>query len=205
MSVARVDPPADLAEAWCGNCHAEVMVRADRRCPSCRRLAPTTATLATAGDQQPALALAPKAPPKPQPEQQQPGRSVVLPRIREAVRLDAALDGVVAALERDELAAKAEYEAAKERYRTVRQAAAEMRAMRALVKVEPAQVSGAAPVHDASPPPTGAKRWARDFDACTNCGRTDSKHQGKGECARCTQYRRDHGTARPKSLDGGAS
>lgn len=119
--------------------------------------------------------------------------------------LDAALDGVVAALERDEQAAKAEYEAARERYRTVRQAAAEMRAMRAMVKVEPVEISGGGPAVETPPSATGAKRWARDFDACTNCGTTDSPHQGKGECARCTQYRRTHGHARPKSFGGGAA
>lgn len=205
MSVARIDPQADLTEAWCGNCHAEVMVRADRRCPACGRLAQTTTTLATAGDTQPPLTLTPKDLPKQQAEQVQPARSVVLPRIREAVRLDAALDGVVAALERDELAAKAEFEAARERYRTVRQAAAEMRAMRGMVKIEPAEIAGGGSAAEASPAALGEKRWARDFDACTNCEKTDSPHQGKGECARCGQYRRAHGHARPKSLDGRVS
>ena len=108
-----------------------------------------------------------------------------MPRIRESVRLDAALDGVVAALERDEQAAKAEYEAARERYRTVRQAAAEMRAMRAMVKVEAAEISGAAPNHDVPPPATGAKRWARDFAACIVCGTTERKHAARGRCTAC--------------------
>lgn len=191
MSVVRLDPPADLAEAWCGNCHASVMVRADRLCPACGRLASTTTTLAIAGDQAPPMTLAPRELPKPQPQQSQPARSVVLPRIREAVRLDGALDSVVAALERDEQAAKAEYEAA-----------AEMRAMRALVKVEPAEITGGG-AGEARPAPTGAKRWARDFDACVTCGKADSPHQGKGECGRCAQYRRTHGHARPKSFGGG--
>lgn len=185
MSVARVEPPADLTEAWCGNCHASVMVRADRLCPACGRLAPTTTTLAVAADPAPPLALAPKDQPKLQPEQQQPARSVVLPRIRESVRLDAALDGVVAALERDEQAAKAEYEAARERYRTVRQAAAEMRAMRAMVKVQPVESSGVGPTGETPPSATGAKRWARDFAACIVCGTTERKHAARGRCTSC--------------------
>ena len=35
------------------------------------------------------------------------------------------------------------------------------------------------------------KRWARDYDCCVECGRTDSKHRGKGWCKRC-RARRDY-------------
>lgn len=46
MSAApRLEPAADLIDAWCGNCHAETMVRADRLCPSCGRLTTTTSSL----------------------------------------------------------------------------------------------------------------------------------------------------------------
>lgn len=42
------------------------------------------------------------------------------------------------------------------------------------------------------------ERWAKRYDACVECGRTDRNHQGHGVCQRCAQrrlYRRQHGTA----------
>lgn len=37
-------------------------------------------------------------------------------------------------------------------------------------------------------------RWSREYDCCIVCGKTDSRHQGKGICNRCTliQFKKDH-------------
>lgn len=45
------------------------------------------------------------------------------------------------------------------------------------------------------------KRWATDFDACTNCGTTDRNHGGKGRCTACYAYWKATGQERPLSLD----
>src|ERR1035437_8160838 len=44
--------------------------------------------------------------------------------------------------------------------------------------------------HDPVPPPDGrfegiGDRWARNFDRCLDCGRTDRRHAGFGYCATC--------------------
>jgi len=42
------------------------------------------------------------------------------------------------------------------------------------------------------------KRWAREFDACIECGQTDKEHVGKGICIRCRDKHRTtsrHGQA----------
>jgi hypothetical protein len=35
-------------------------------------------------------------------------------------------------------------------------------------------------------------RWAREYDACVNCGRTDRPHNAHGLCKRCDDNRRYH-------------
>jgi len=35
------------------------------------------------------------------------------------------------------------------------------------------------------------KGWARHYDACTECGSTESEHEGKGVCKRCNQRKRN--------------
>lgn len=47
-------------------------------------------------------------------------------------------------------------------------------------------VQGEAPELKASPLALNG-RWSRDHEACITCGRTDSKHSGRGVCARCNQ------------------
>lgn len=181
MSAAtRLEPAADLTDAWCGNCHAETMVRADRLCPSCGRLTTTTNSLAVV----PAAAT-PVARVQPKPEVQA-ARSIVLPHIREAARLDIALDAVLTALEREEEDARAAFETAKERYRTARAAAADMRQMRALVKVDAAAPASPTTTKRPAPNADGSKRWARQHDACIDCGTTERKHASRGRCTRCT-------------------
>lgn len=36
------------------------------------------------------------------------------------------------------------------------------------------------------PGPAKTGRWSRLFDACTECGKTDSRHHAKGKCRRCS-------------------
>lgn len=33
-------------------------------------------------------------------------------------------------------------------------------------------------------------QWARHYERCVRCGRTDAPHKGNGACARCQQYLR---------------
>lgn len=174
----RLEPAADLIDAWCGNCHAEKMVRADRLCPSCGRLTTTTSSLAVVP-----AAGTPVSRVQPKPEAQA-SRSIVLPHIREAVRLDTALDAVLTALEREEEEARAAFEAAKERYRTARAAAADMRQMRALVKVADGAAETDRPKRP-TPNTDSSKRWAPQHDACRDCSTTDRKHAAHGRCGRC--------------------
>ena len=107
-------------------------------------------------------------------------RSAVLPRLRAVVRLDGALDEAIVALEAEEEAAKAVYDAAKERYRLARQATADARTLRGLVTV-----AGGAPRGESDAATTGGKRWSRKFDACVSCGTTERKHAFSGYCTRC--------------------
>ena len=174
----RLEPAADLIDAWCGNCHAETMVRADRLCPSCGRLTTTTSSLAVVP-----AAGTPVSRVQPKPEAQA-SRSIVLPHIREAVRLDTALDAVLTALEREEEDARTAFEGAKERYRTARAAAADMRQMRALVKVADEAAETDRPKRSAAQT-DGGKRWSRKFAACVLCGTTDRKHVSLGRCTTC--------------------
>lgn len=184
MTVARINP--DLVSAFCAACKSETMVGPSLACPDCgQEVEPTS------------LAAMPK---RVIVETQKPAqRAAVLPRIKASVQLDGALDAVIVALEDEERTAQTAYEAAKERYRTARQALADARQLRGLVKVAGEPVASAP---RATAAPAEGKRWANKFDACVTCGRDDSQHQGKGECARCKQYRKTHGHARPRSLDG---
>ena len=53
----------------------------------------------------------------------------------------------------------------------------------------------------ASPRETVTKpvRWARDFDACTDCETTETKHKSKGLCTNCYMTRWRAGTLDPVS------
>ena len=41
--------------------------------------------------------------------------------------------------------------------------------------------------------PGKGDRWSLQFDCCQSCGTIESKHDGKGRCKRCAEYRRRHG------------
>lgn len=174
MSIARINP--DLVDAFCTTCKADVMVGPSLTCPTCgNEVEPTS------------LAVMPKRVVVEQPKQAT-GRAAVLPRIRAAVQLDGALDATVSALEAEVEAAQAAYEAAKERYRLARQALADARQLRGLVKVAGEPV---APSAKANAVATTGKRWARDYDACVTCGRTEITHAANGRCGSCdTSWRK---------------
>ena len=170
MSIARINP--DLVDAFCGHCKSDVMVGPSLTCPTCgNEVEPTS------------LAVMPKRGVVDAPKQAT-GRAAVLPRIRAAVQLDGALDAAVAALQAEEQAARDAYEAAKERYRLARQALADARSLRALVKV----ADGAAETDPPKRPASSALkdgRWSRKFDACVLCGTTERKHVSLGRCTTC--------------------
>ena len=172
MTVARINP--DLVDAFCTACKREVLVGPTLACPDCgQEVEPTS------------LAVMPKRVQVEQPKPAQ--RAAVLPRMKASVQLDGALDAVIVALEDEERAAQTAYEAAKERYRTARQALADARQLRGLVKVAGEPVASAS---RATAAPAEGKRWARQFDACVTCGTTERKHASKGRCTRCNDARR---------------
>jgi rubrerythrin len=178
MSIARINP--DLVDAFCTTCKADVMVGPSLTCPTCgNEVEPTS------------LAVMPKRVVVEQPKQAT-GRAAVLPRIRAAVQLDGALDATVSALEAEVEAAQAAYEAAKVRYRLARQALADARSLRALVKV----ADGAAKTERPKPvakSAEGGSRWARDHDVCRDCGTTEHKHAARGRCTSCDAKWRQNG------------
>lgn len=166
MTVARINP--DLVSAFCATCKRDVMVGPSLTCPQCGEEVDHTS-----------LAVMPKRVPAEAPKPG--GRAAVLPRIRAAVQLDGALDAVLVALEKEERAAQDAYEAAKHRYRMARQALADARQLRGLVKV----AGDAAPSTTTSAAAADGKRWSRKHDACIDCGTTERKHASKGRCTRC--------------------
>lgn len=175
MSVARINP--DLVSAFCAACKSETMVGPSLACPDCgQEVEPTS------------LAVLPKRVPVEQPKPAQ--RAAVLPRIKASVQLDGALDAVIVALEDEERAAQAAYEAARERYRLARQALADARQLRGLVKVAGDDGSAAKPAAAAD-----GKRWSRKHDACIDCGRTEIKHAANGRCATCDKKWRMDGAS----------
>lgn len=165
MTVARINP--DLVDAFCTACKREVLVGPDLKCPDCGQEVDHTS-----------LAVMPKRVPVEAPKPA--GRAAVLPRIRASVQLDGALDAVIVALEDEERIAQTAYEAAKERYRTARQALSDARQLRGLVKVAGGDAETARP--NAAPK---LGRWSRQHDACIDCGTTERKHASKGRCTRC--------------------
>jgi len=178
VSIARINP--DLVDAFCGHCKSDVMVGPSLTCPTCgNEVEPTS------------LAVMPKRGVAEQPKQAT-GRAAVLPRIRAAVQLDGALDAAVAALQAEEQAARDAYEAAKERYRLARQALADARSLRALVKVADRAVETDRPQRSAAHT-DGEKRWARQHDACRDCGSTEFKHAARGRCTSCDAKWRQNG------------
>ncbi len=179
MSIARINP--DLVDAFCSACKREVMVGPALTCPECgEQVEPSS------------LAVLPKRVAVEAPKPQQTQRAAVLPRIRASVQLDGALNEAVAALEAEEQAARDAYEAAKERYRLARQALADARQLRGLVKVAegPASTDRPKRAANASLP---AGRWSRKFDACIECGRTEVRHVANGRCASCDKRWREAG------------
>ena len=175
MTVARINP--DLVSAFCAVCKSETMVGPSLACPDCgQEVEPTS------------LAVLPK---RVIVETQKPAqRAAVLPRIKASVQLDGALDAVIVALEDEERTAQTAYEAAKERYRTARQALADARQLRGLVKVAGEPVASAP---RATAAPAEGKRWSRKHDACITCGRTEIKHAANGRCTSCDKRWREAG------------
>jgi hypothetical protein len=47
------------------------------------------------------------------------------------------------------------------------------------------------------PPTLPAGRWARDYDACTACGRTDRIHASEGLCTACNNRERHRAAKQP--------
>lgn len=184
MSIARINP--DLVDAFCGHCKSDVMVGPSLTCPTCgNEVEPTSLAV------MPKRGVTPSRPDAEQPRQA-PGRAAVLPRIRAAVQLDGALDAVLTALERDEDDRRAAFEAAKERYRLARQALADARSLRALVKVADGAAETEGPKRTAGVEPLKG-RWSRKFDACIECGRTEIQHVARGRCSSCDKRWREAG------------
>lgn len=173
MSMRVIEP--DMVDGFCTACKREVLVGPSLQCPHC-------------GDEVDPLSLpvVPEAAKTVAASKPTTGRAAVLPRIKAALNLDSALDAALTALEAEEAAARTAYEDAKERYRLARQAAADMRQVRGLVRVS----GDAAPKVKAKPvaPPVsadGSVRWSRNHDACVSCARTTVKHMARGLCSTC--------------------
>lgn len=52
------------------------------------------------------------------------------------------------------------------------------------VQMTPEQFAAESPKRG-RPPGSGTKRWAKGFDDCVICHRTDSHHNARGRCNRC--------------------
>jgi RNA polymerase sigma factor (sigma-70 family) len=116
---------------------------------------------------------------------------ITLPAITEAVQWGVATDALLLALEAEEREALAAYEAAKARAQQARRAAATMRKIREAISLDggPMRRTPAAlraPTPERKPPATNASgRWARAYDRCQRCSRTEIKHAGRGLCFTC--------------------
>lgn len=181
MSLSRVIPPGQV-DAYCIPCHRDVVIPdGSLACPHCGRdVEPTS------------LASTPKpisAVPAPTGAVQ----SIELPDIRQAGAWSRATEALLEALEDEETAAMAAFEAARERVKVARKAANAVRQVRGLVAVQSSN-SSAAPRPSAVAP--NGKRWSRQHDACANCGTTSVKHAARGRCGTCDKHWRDHGAER---------
>lgn len=121
-----------------------------------------------------------------------PVQSVNLPSIKQSGAWSRATDDLLAALEVEEAAAIAAFDAVRERARVAKRAANAMRQLRAMVRVE-----GDTPTRK---PPTQSTsgRWSRKYDACVNCGTMEVKHLAHGRCQKCHWYWEKQGQERPR-------
>lgn len=181
MSLARVIPNGKV-DAHCIPCHRDVVIpEGSLACPHCGRDVEPTSLART---------------PKPETPEAVPAgvvQSIALPDIRQAGAWSRATEALLEALEDEETAAMAAFEAARERVKVARKAVNAMRQVRGLVAVQPSS-SSATPRPSAVAP--NGKRWSRQHDACANCGTTSVKHAARGRCSTCDKHWRDHGAER---------
>jgi hypothetical protein len=182
MSVSPPVRGSVVYSALCREC-GDVEVDVSMACPTCGKPVPReSASKPRIVQAPPAAALAaPAEPAKPQ-------QRVVVPTGRSARRWGQAQRALLADLEAEEETARVAYEAAKERYQAVRRARASIANVCSLIVVDES-ASEAAPVRQrgGSKP---SERWARNYDACIECGRTVVKHASKGRCGSCADRRR---------------
>jgi hypothetical protein len=124
---------------------------------------------------------------------------VALPSIREATSFGRAASDLVAALEREERQALADFEAARERVLAARRSLKVLRAALGLVRLP--ERSALSKKTTAPAPTEGSRAWSKHHPACINCGTTSRKHAVQGRCTACHAYWRDKGGERPASLD----
>ena len=183
-----------LEGAFCVRCKANVLVDDSRACPDCgEQVHPlslsrpdppaggTRATITEIAVRQPVPVVEAAAKPK---------RVAVVPAVASARAWEAATDALIADLEQgvaraaelerqvDERRSEADaaLEVARRRHAEARQAVADMRKVRGLVRVD-----GDAPALTGA---TAGKPWSRDWFACRHCGTTERAHGGRGLCGR---------------------
>lgn len=196
-------------DAFCTRCVKEVRVQPDLLCPQCgnevdRRSLPVVSR--SDGPASPSNGAG-------VPDTGSGGgiaasNRVALPAIREATAWDAATDSLLSALEREEAEALAAFEAARDRVKEARRAAAALRQLRGMVSVrrpppslKPSKATRTVRTVQAKAlPAPGTRPWSREHACCVNCGSTSSPHQGHGRCGACAMYFRTHGVERPGSL-----
>lgn len=109
---------------------------------------------------------------------------VILPAIRESRAWDTSTAALLVALEREEAAAVAAFDAVKARAQQARRAASALRQLRDMVGVEGSGPEIAAP-KQATRGGALNGRWSRKYDACVQCGRSEHKHRANGLCQGC--------------------
>lgn len=217
MTITSIRPmrgelPPGTVDGYCTICAGDTIVSApDYACPACGNPVhpdslPRDARLAMMRGQTGAQAAESDDEPTPAPVEpiraiaartEPPAvKTVTLPATKETMAWDRATDAMVAAADAAEARTLAAYETAKAEYKAARDYAARVRQMRQLVQVAPVDSVTAAPE-----PSTNGKRWARNYDACVNCGTTRIKHGSKGRCGTCATHLNRHGVERPTTTE----